>query len=188
MPRIMAGMKALEAMLSDGELDAAIFGTELPEGLRTVFPDIPAAEADFRARHGFVPVNHLVVLRSELARDLTRQWRLRFNSRWPAVVGSTRVSNLMTFYSPDHPAPFTPREIWASGITSLEQAMRLGFIGICDPRDNQIQICEKWMNDTAPSAERFDLTSRRYFHGKAGPAVKWKIWIKGPEKTDDDEK
>ena len=56
-------------MLSDGELDAAIFGTELPEGLRTVFPDIPAAEADFRARHGFVPVNHLVVLRSELARD-----------------------------------------------------------------------------------------------------------------------
>jgi hypothetical protein len=66
--------------------------------------------------------------------------------------------------------------------------MRLGFIGICDPRDNLIHVCEKWMNDTVPDAERLDLTSRRYFHGKAGPAVKWKIWIKGPEKTDDDEK
>lgn len=61
--------QALEAMLRDGELDAAIFGTELPEGLRTVFPDIPAAERDFQARYGFVPVNHLVVVRSELARD-----------------------------------------------------------------------------------------------------------------------
>jgi 4-amino-4-deoxy-L-arabinose transferase-like glycosyltransferase len=126
--------------------------------------------------------------KSEFALQLTEAWRARFNTRWAVVAATTEIGEPLTFYSPDHPAPFTPREIWASGITSLEQAMRLGFIGICDPRDNQIQICEKWMNDTAPSAERFDLTSRRYFHGKAGPAVKWKIWIKGPEKTDDDEK
>ncbi len=126
--------------------------------------------------------------KSEFAMQLTEAWRARFNSRWAVVAGTTEIGEPMTFYSPDHPAPFTPREIWASGLTSLEEAMRLGFIGICDPKDNQIQICEKWMNETVPDAERVDITSRRYFHGKAGPAVRWKIWIKGPEKKDDDEK
>lgn len=61
--------QTLEGMLRAGDLDAAIFGTELPEGLRPVFPDVPAAEREFQARYGFVPVNHLVVVRSELARD-----------------------------------------------------------------------------------------------------------------------
>jgi len=126
--------------------------------------------------------------KSEFALQLTEAWRARFNTRWAVVAGTTEIGEPMTFYSPDHPAPFTPREIWASGLTSLEEATRLGFIGICDPRDNQIHICEKWMNDTVPNAERLDLTSRRYFHGKAGPAVKWKIWISGPAKTDDDDK
>jgi 4,5-dihydroxyphthalate decarboxylase len=61
----------MTAMLRAGELDAAIFGAELPAGedLRPVFPDAAAAGRDFQARHGFVPVNHLVVVRSELARD-----------------------------------------------------------------------------------------------------------------------
>lgn len=126
--------------------------------------------------------------KSEFALQLTEAWRARFNTRWAVVAGTTEIGEPMTFYSPDHPAPFTPREIWASGLTSPEEATRLGFIGICDPRDNQIHICEKWMNDTVPNAERLDLTSRRYFHGKAGPAVKWKIWISGPAKTDDDDK
>jgi 4-amino-4-deoxy-L-arabinose transferase-like glycosyltransferase len=126
--------------------------------------------------------------KSEFALQLTEAWRARFNTRWAVVAGTTEIGEPLTFYSPDHPAPFTPREIWASGLTSLEEAMRLGFIGICDSRDNLIHVCEKWMNDTVPNAERVDLTSRRYFHGKAGPAVKWKIWIKGPEKPDDDEK
>lgn len=124
--------------------------------------------------------------KSEFALQLTEAWRARFNTRWAVVAGTTEVGEPLTFYSPDHPAPLTPREVWGSGLTSLKEATRLGFIGICDPRDNQIHICEKWMNDTAPNAERVDLTSRRYFHGKAGPAVKWKIWIVGPARPDDE--
>lgn len=52
---------ALETMLRDGELDAAIFGMETPADatLRPVFP--PGAGDAFRARHGFIPVNHLMV-------------------------------------------------------------------------------------------------------------------------------
>jgi 4,5-dihydroxyphthalate decarboxylase len=59
----------MTAMLRDGELDAAIFGAELPEGFRPVFPDVAAAGQDFIATHGFEPVNHLLVVKSELARE-----------------------------------------------------------------------------------------------------------------------
>lgn len=61
----------MTAMLRAGDLDAAIFGNDLPAGgdLRPVFPDVAAAGEAFRARHGFVPVNHLVVVKSGLARD-----------------------------------------------------------------------------------------------------------------------
>ncbi len=62
---------AMLAMLQAGALDAAIFGNETPSGtaFRTVFPDPAAAGAAFQARHGFVPVNHLAVLRGDLVRD-----------------------------------------------------------------------------------------------------------------------
>lgn len=118
--------------------------------------------------------------RSEFAMQLTEAWRARFNTRWAVVAGTTEVGEPVTFYSPDHPAPFTPGEIWSSGLTSLEEATRLGFIGACDTSDARLPVCEKWMNENAPNAERLDLTSRRYFHGRAGPAVKWKVWIQPP--------
>jgi 4,5-dihydroxyphthalate decarboxylase len=60
----------LEAMLKAGEIDAAIFGNDTPQdpGFRTVFPDPIAAGAAFQAAHGFVPVNHLLVARTDIAR------------------------------------------------------------------------------------------------------------------------
>ncbi len=68
--RALAGAD-MTAMLRAGDLDAAIFGNDLPGGddLRPVFPDVAAAGRAFQARHGFVPVNHLVVVKSDLARD-----------------------------------------------------------------------------------------------------------------------
>ena len=57
------------AMLRDGALDAAIFGSDAPamDWARPVFPDVAAAGRDFVARHGFVPVNHLMVVRRDRA-------------------------------------------------------------------------------------------------------------------------
>ena len=68
--RAPAGADML-AMLKAGDLDAAVFGNELPAdpALRPVFPDAQAAGAAFRAAHGFVPVNHLLVTRGDVARD-----------------------------------------------------------------------------------------------------------------------
>jgi 4,5-dihydroxyphthalate decarboxylase len=59
------------AMLRDGELDAAIVGNDVPDdpAFRTVFPDPDAAAEAFWREHGFLPVNHLVTVREDLARD-----------------------------------------------------------------------------------------------------------------------
>jgi 4,5-dihydroxyphthalate decarboxylase len=64
-----APVATLEGMLREGSLDAAIFGAELPAEprFRPVFPDAAAAGAAFQARHGFVPVNHLLVMRADVA-------------------------------------------------------------------------------------------------------------------------
>ena len=61
--------KELVKMLHDGELDAIIVGNDVPDDpeLTTVVPDPKAAADAFWDRHGFVPINHLVVVRTEHA-------------------------------------------------------------------------------------------------------------------------
>jgi 4-amino-4-deoxy-L-arabinose transferase-like glycosyltransferase len=121
-------------------------------------------------------------LRSGLARELTEAWRVRFGTRWAVVAGTTEIGEPLTFYSPDHPAPFTPGEVWSSGLTSLDEAKRLGFIGVCDTTDYRLPVCEAWMNENAVDAERLTMTTQRFFHGFAGPRTPWKIWIAPPSK------
>jgi 4-amino-4-deoxy-L-arabinose transferase-like glycosyltransferase len=120
--------------------------------------------------------------RSELARDLTQTWHERFGSLWPVVAGTTEIGEPMTFYSPDHPKPFTPGETWSSGLTSLEEAKQRGFIGICDTSDYRIKTCEAWMAANAVGAESLVMTTRRFFHGHSGPSSTWKIYIVPPGK------
>lgn len=56
-------------MLREGRLDAVIVGNDMPDdpSLAPVWPDPVAAGAAFHARHGFMPVNHLLVLRADSA-------------------------------------------------------------------------------------------------------------------------
>ena len=58
------------AMLRDGQIDAAIFGNEIPSApdLATVFADPEAAGRTFLQRHGLMPVNHMVTVTAEVAR------------------------------------------------------------------------------------------------------------------------
>ena len=58
-------------MLTDGELDAAIYGAELPKDARlhSVIPDPDAAARDWFGKHGLVPVNHMVVVTEQLAQS-----------------------------------------------------------------------------------------------------------------------
>jgi 4-amino-4-deoxy-L-arabinose transferase-like glycosyltransferase len=120
--------------------------------------------------------------RSQLARELTQEWHRRFPTRWAVVAGTTEVGEPLTFYSPDHPAPFTPGEVWSSGLTSLEEAKRLGFIGVCDTSDGRLPVCEAWMAANGKDAEQVAITTQRFFHGHPGPAITWKVYIVPPGK------
>jgi hypothetical protein len=118
--------------------------------------------------------------RSDLARELTEAWHTRFFSRWPVVAGLPEIADPMTFYSPDHPAALIPDEIWSSGLTSLAEAKRGGFIGVCDASDPRLPTCEAWMAANAANAERLTITTRRFFRGHPGPSTSWHIYIVPP--------
>lgn len=120
--------------------------------------------------------------RAELARELTQAWHTRFASRWSIVAGAMENIEPLSFYSPDHPVPFTPGEIWSAGLTSEQEAKRLGFIGVFDPADGRLPAFEKWIAEAAPNAERIVMTTRRFFHGRPGPTMIWNVYIAAPAK------
>jgi hypothetical protein len=120
--------------------------------------------------------------RSELARELTKIWRSRFGTRWAVVAGTTEMNQSLAFYSPDHPAPYTPGEAWASGLTSLDEAKRLGFIGVCDTTDGRLPVCEAWMKENGKDFKQLTMTTQRFFQGHPGPAITWKVFIVPPAK------
>jgi 4-amino-4-deoxy-L-arabinose transferase-like glycosyltransferase len=121
--------------------------------------------------------------RSQLASELTAQWHRRFASRWPVVAGPVSVADLMTFYSPDHPTPFTPYESWSAEAVSVADAVRQGFIGICDPKEWDHQECSDWMHAHAAGAEHLVMTTRRVYRGEAGPAAAWEVYIVPPARA-----
>lgn len=60
----------LTTMLLEGDVDAAIYGADLPSDsrLKSVIPDPEAAARDWYRKHGFSPINHMVVVTEAVAR------------------------------------------------------------------------------------------------------------------------
>jgi 4,5-dihydroxyphthalate decarboxylase len=63
--------KDITKMLLEGELDAAIFGGIIPKDprLKSVIADPDAAAKEWYRKHATVPVNHMVVVKSALAKS-----------------------------------------------------------------------------------------------------------------------
>jgi len=61
--------KNLLSMLRDGEIDAAIYGADLPADprLSSVIPEPAAAARQWYSRHQVVPINHMLVVTESLA-------------------------------------------------------------------------------------------------------------------------
>ena len=94
------------------------------------------------------------------------------------VAAYSDIGHPVTFYSPDHPAVLTPDEPWSSGLTSLEEAQRSGFIGICETGDWKLEKSAKaWMKIHAANAERMVITTRRFNLGRAGAASVWNVFF-----------
>jgi 4,5-dihydroxyphthalate decarboxylase len=70
--------KELLQMLLDGEIDAAIFGSENPENtpLKPLIPNAAEAARIWAEKHGGLPINHMMVIRESITqarRDIVRE-------------------------------------------------------------------------------------------------------------------
>ena len=120
--RAPAGSDML-SMLRAGDLDAAIFGNEIPSApdLAPVYPDPAAAGRAFAATHGFDPVNHMLVLRADIARQPGQARALveKLRPTNPYPIGRTALDpaiTLATRYAAAQgliPSELTSDEIWA---------------------------------------------------------------------------
>jgi 4,5-dihydroxyphthalate decarboxylase len=95
--------KDLLAMLRAGEIDAAIYGANLPNDptLKSLIPDPEAAAQRWFARHQVVPINHMVVVTEKLAQtrhDLVREvYRLLLESKRAAGLPRPGTTDILPF-------------------------------------------------------------------------------------------
>lgn len=108
-------------MLEAGELDAIISGNDAPSGdwLRPVFPDPAAAGLEFLRRHGFTPINHLLVMRADRAPHAGAVLRLMDGAGAAPISGRVAMMPAIAFAAYHAvrqgliPRAPTPQEIWA---------------------------------------------------------------------------
>lgn len=98
--RAPAGKNMVD-MLLNGEIDAAIVGDKLPDPrLKLLIPDCAKAAQSWAAEHG-TPINHMLVIRSELSRtrpDVVREvFRLFKESRDIAVRNGDKNAAQLQF-------------------------------------------------------------------------------------------
>ncbi len=122
---------ALLDMLRADELDAVIVGNDKPTDpdLADVYPDAAAAGRDFVRRHGFVPVNHVIVAKQSVVdtqRDALMEFWAATKAAWadcpasqdlpigrkaiePSVALALRYISAQSML----PRPMTEADIWA---------------------------------------------------------------------------
>lgn len=118
-------------MLRSGDLDAIIVGNDKPADadLADVYPDADAAGREFTRKHGFVPVNHVIVAKQTVV-DAQRDTLMEF---WGAVKAAWKdtpsakdlpigrkaiepsVALALTYISAQSmlPRPMTEADVWA---------------------------------------------------------------------------
>jgi 4,5-dihydroxyphthalate decarboxylase len=111
-----AGKQILQ-MLLDGELDAVLGEkSELP-GLKPLFPEVDKEEKSWFARHGVVPINHMVVVSREISK-----------TRPEAVREVVRLLKESAAMAPSASPQFSAEEMRRSLKTIIQYSAQQGLI------------------------------------------------------------
>jgi 4,5-dihydroxyphthalate decarboxylase len=87
--------KQLLRMLLDGEIDAAIFGSENPQGVvKPLIPEAEAAAERWSNRHGGAPINHIMVVRELLTESNPDAVREVFRLLKQSAQASPKIGNV----------------------------------------------------------------------------------------------
>jgi 4,5-dihydroxyphthalate decarboxylase len=118
-------------MLRSGELDAVIVGNDKPKDpdLADVYPDAEEAGREFARKHGFVPVNHVIVARQAVVdqhRDVLMEFWAAVKAAWKDTPSSANlpigrraiepsVALALKYISAQSmlPRPMTEADVWA---------------------------------------------------------------------------
>lgn len=110
--------KGLLDMLREGDIDAAILGNDLPQGeeFAPVIPDAPAKDFAWWRQHGFMPINHMMVV----SRDICRRNPSAVHEAYRMLVQACELNSV-----PEG----TPNPL------------RFGFDSLCEPVRWIIDVC-----------------------------------------------
>jgi hypothetical protein len=114
----------------------------------------------------------------EIAEELTRVWRARFNTPLPIMVGGYEVAAYVVFYSPDHPkmyADFDPA--LSSWIDYPDELKRKGFIGACA---TYAADCLAKLDALDPNAEKLEVSVTRQIGDVKGETMTYEVRISPP--------
>ena len=98
-----ASDKTLTALLLDGEVDAAIYGADVPSDprLKSVIPNPEVAAQAWYRKYGFSPINHMVVIKEAVAREnpqiVKEVYQLLLASKRTADLGAANNIDLLPF-------------------------------------------------------------------------------------------
>jgi 4,5-dihydroxyphthalate decarboxylase len=84
--------KAIMQMLLDGELDAVLGEKSDDPRVKQLFPDLAAAEKGWIAKHGVIPINHMVVVSKQLSEtrpDAVREVQRMLDASRAAAAGKS---------------------------------------------------------------------------------------------------
>ena len=116
----------------------------------------------------------------EIAEELTKVWRARFNTPLPIVVGGYEVAAYVAFYSGDHPkmyADFDPAlSPWINYPAELK---RKGWIGICATFAAE---CLAKLDALDPNAEKLEVSVTRQIGNVKGDTMIFALRISASAK------
>src|SRR5262245_28052496 len=114
----------------------------------------------------------------EIAEELTKVWRARFNTPLPIVVGGYEMAAYVVFYSPDHPkmyADFDPA--LSSWIDYPNELKRRGWIGACLP---YAPDCLAKLDALNPAAKKLAVSVTRQIGDVKGETMTYEVRLSPP--------
>ena len=115
----------------------------------------------------------------EIADELTKVWRARFNTPLPIVVSGYEIAAYVVFYSPDHPKMYADFDAALSPwIDYPGELKRKGWIGACA---TFAADCLAKLDELDPNAEKLEMSVTRQIGDVKGDTMIFAVRVSAPQ-------
>lgn len=114
---------------------------------------------------------------SELAVEVTKQWRQRYNSPLPLVVSGFEVAAPIVFYSPDHPKMYADFNPAFSPWIDFPADLKKGYVAVCFADD---EPCIRDLRTVGETTDRTEIALAKTIGGRSMKPVKFHVEFVAP--------